>query len=79
MSLLCTDADGGGQGSVSWEVSVEEEEEERRCVRCRKSFYMLKSGAYASYETCSYHWGKLRYQGVSYIFFTVLQWGKKPW
>jgi len=38
----------------------EEEEEERRCVRCSKTFFMLKSGTYSSYDTCSYHWGKLR-------------------
>ena len=64
LGLICPilDVMGGEEGScsVSWEVDVEEEEE-RRCVRCRKTFFMLKSGTYASYETCSYHWGKLRY------------------
>jgi hypothetical protein len=58
-------------------VEEEEEEEERRCVRCRKSFFMLKSGAYASYETCSYHWGKLRYTNTFSPIFVRLQLGKK--
>jgi hypothetical protein len=54
--MVCSIAETGSEKSVSWE----EEEEERRCVRCSRTFFMLKSGTYSSYDTCSYHWGKLR-------------------
>ena len=43
---------------------------ERKCVRCKKTFLTQKEGEYLSYESCSYHWGKLRSKNKTEPVFT---------
>ena len=43
---------------------------ERKCVRCKKTFLAQKDGEYLSYESCSYHWGKLRSKNKTEPVFT---------
>uniref|UniRef100_A0A146KNX1 RNA exonuclease 1 n=1 Tax=Lygus hesperus TaxID=30085 RepID=A0A146KNX1_LYGHE len=33
--------------------------EEKKCVRCQKSFFITSTGEYLTQEHCMYHWGKL--------------------
>ena len=32
---------------------------DRKCVRCKKTFYVTENGQYITTEICLYHWGKL--------------------
>ncbi|XP_023345430.1 uncharacterized protein LOC111714529 isoform X2 [Eurytemora carolleeae] len=51
--------------SISSKLTSDEEEsmyDERRCVRCTKTFFMYSGGEYYTQESCTYHWGKLRSQ-----------------
>lgn len=40
---------------------------EKRCVRCRKGFFVTLEGEYLTEESCVYHWGCYNRQESSYI------------
>jgi RNA exonuclease 1 len=51
--------------SISSKLTSDEDDavlDERRCVRCTKTFFMHTGGEYYTEESCTYHWGKLRSQ-----------------
>ncbi|XP_017485313.1 PREDICTED: uncharacterized protein LOC108373887, partial [Rhagoletis zephyria] len=53
-TTACFTPDGSYQIFSQYDQSLE-----KQCVRCMRTFHVTESGEYLSYESCTFHWGKL--------------------
>ncbi|XP_018786532.1 PREDICTED: probable WRKY transcription factor protein 1 [Bactrocera latifrons] len=53
-TTACFTPDGSYQIFSQYDQSLE-----KQCVRCMRTFHVTETGEYLSYESCTFHWGKL--------------------